>query len=392
MKKSKNFETNAIRYQLDRTQYNEHSNPLYLTSSFVFNSAEEAKAIFAQEIPGYQYSRLANPNSDEFADKLCILEGTEDGIATATGMAAIFGSLAALLNAGDHIIASKNLFASSNKIISDILPKWAISHTYLTAANFEQLESHIQPTTRLIYIETPSNPSLDLIDLEFVDNIAKKHKLVLCVDNCFATPYLQLPAKYGAHLVVHSATKYIDGQGRMMGGAILGKKELIAKIGAFIRQTGPALSPFNAWILSKSLETLAIRMERHCENAEKLVSFLENNKDILWVKYPFSKNHPDYKLAKKQMTLGGGLVTFELKRGTKRALKFLDALNMLSISANLGDSRTIVTNPATTTHSKLSPEDRKEAGITDGLIRISVGLENIKDIIGDIEQAIKKSM
>lgn len=392
MKKYKNFETNAIRTQVKRSGNKEHSVPIYATSSFVFESSEEARAVFADEKEGYLYSRYANPNTDEFINKMCLLEGTEDGIATATGMAAIFLSLTSHLRAGDHIVASQSIFGTTHHILTSILPRFGISHTYVDISNNEEWEDAIMPQTRLLFTETPSNPTLEICDLAFLGKLAKKNNLLFVVDNCFATPYLQNPIKFGANLICHSATKFIDGQGRTLGGAILGPKNIIKDVRTMANATGPAPSPFNSWILSKSLETLAVRMDRHCSNAMKLAQYLQENPETQKVYYPFLKGSSQYNLAKKQMSQGGGLVSFELKGGKKRGLKFIDNLNMLSISSNLGDCRTVITNPASTTHSKLSSEDRLEINITDELMRVSVGLENIEDIIADIQQAIDRTI
>ena len=380
-------ETDAIRIQ-GRTDVREHAVPLFLTSSFVFDSAEQARAMFADEIQGNIYSRYSNPNTNEFVEKLCALEGTEDGIATASGMAAMYCSMAALLKSGDHVLACRSVFGSTHQILNTIFPKFGISHTYADVNDPETWEGKIQPNTRMIFVETPSNPALDLIDLEWLGKLANKKNLILNVDNCFATPYLQNPAKWGAHLVTHSATKFIDGQGRVIGGAILGTKELIKEIRFFARHTGPAMSPFNAWILSKSLETLAVRMDRHCLNAYEIARHLEGHPHVLRVRYPMLPSHPHFKLAKKQMRLGGGLVTFELKGGLDQGRKFLNSLKMISHTPNLGDTRTIAIHPASTTHSKLTDDERLAVGITPGLIRISAGLENLQDIIADIERAI----
>ncbi len=384
-------ETDAIRAQHERTDFREHSMPLYLTSSFVFEDAEQARALFADEIPGNIYTRFSNPNNTEFIQKLCLLEGTEDGIATASGMAAMYISMASLLKSGDHVLASRSVFGSTHQILNVIFPKVNITYTYADISDSKSWEAKIQPNTKMIFVETPSNPALDLIDLEWLGKLAEKHKLILNVDNCFATPYLQNPAKWGAHLVTHSATKFIDGQGRVIGGAVLGTKELIKEVRFFARHTGPSMSPFNAWILSKSLETLAVRMERHCQNALELATYLESHSEVLKVKYPFLNSHPQHELAKKQMRHGGGVVTFEIKGGIDRGRKFLNNLKMISHSANLGDTRTIATHPASTTHSKLTNEEREAVGITPGLIRVSVGLEDLKDVIADIEQAIRNS-
>lgn len=387
----RNFETDAIRAQAERSDYREHSVPLYLTSSFVFDDAEQARALFADEVPGNIYTRFSNPNNTELIEKLCLLEGTEDGIATASGMAAMFCSMAALLRSGDHVLASRSVFGSTHQILNTLFPRFGISHTYVNIAKPETWEAMIQPNTKMIFVETPSNPALDIIDLEWLGKLANKHNLILNVDNCFATPYLQNPAKWGAHIVTHSATKFMDGQGRVIGGAILGTKELIKEVRFFARHTGPSMSPFNAWVLSKSLETLAVRMERHCENALKVATYLESHPEVEYVKYPFLASHPNHALAKKQMKHGGGVVSFEVKGGIDRGRKFLNSLKMISHSANLGDTRTIATHPASTTHSKLTNEERAAVGITPGLIRISTGLENVQDIIKDIEQSLLAS-
>lgn len=387
----RSFETEAIRQQHERSDFREHSVPLYLTSSFVFEDAEQARAMFADEIPGNIYSRYSNPNTNEFIEKLCVLEGTEDGVATASGMAAMYCSMTALLKSGDHVLACRSVFGSTHQILNTIFPRFGISHSYADINEPEKWEEKIQKNTRMIFVETPSNPALDIIDLEWLGKLAAKHNLILNVDNCFATPYLQNPVKWGAHIVTHSATKFMDGQGRVIGGAILGTKELMKEIRFFARHTGPSMSPFNAWVLSKSLETLAVRMDRHCENAMEIATFLEAHADVAKVKYPFLASHPHYALAKKQMKQGGGLVTFEIKGGLEQGRRFLNSLKMISHTPNLGDTRTIAIHPASTTHSKLSEAERAAVGITSGLIRIAVGLENVKDIIADIDQAIKNS-
>ncbi len=389
--KKGNFETDAIRAQHARSEFREHSVPMYVTSSFVFDDAEQARALFADEEQGNIYTRFSNPNCNEFIDKLCLLEGAEDGFATASGMAAMYISMAAVLKSGDHVLASRSVFGSTHQILNTLFPRVGISHTYADVSTPEKWEALIQPNTKMIFVETPSNPALDILDLEWLGKLAAKHKLILNVDNCFATPYLQNPVEWGAHLVTHSATKFIDGQGRVIGGAVVGTKELIKEVRFFARHTGPAMSPFNAWVLSKSLETLAVRMERHCENALKLAQALEKNEEVVLVKYPFLSSHPQHALAKKQMKLGGGLVTFEVKGGIDRGRKFLNSLKMISHSANLGDTRTIATHPASTTHSKLSDEERGAVGISPGLIRVSLGLEDFQDILADVDQAIEAS-
>jgi O-succinylhomoserine sulfhydrylase len=385
---SKHFETQAIRNQTERSQFSEHSTPLYLTSSFVFEDAEDMRASFAEEKERNLYSRFTNPNTTEFVDKIVAMEGAETGYAFATGMSAIFSTFAALLNAGDHIVSCRSVFGSTHSMFTKYLPKWNIETSYFKVDEVGLVESLIKENTKILYIETPTNPAVDILDLEVIGKIAKKHNLIFIVDNCFATPYVQQPIKFGADLVIHSATKLIDGQGRVLGGVTVGKEDLMREIYLFARNTGPAMSPFNAWILSKSLETLSIRVEKHAENALKVASFLERNKNVEFVKYPFLKSHPQYEVAKKQMSLGGNIVAFEIKGGIEAGRKFLDNIKMCSLSANLGDTRTIVTHPSSTTHGRLSEEDRLEVGITDGLVRISVGLENVLDIIEDIEQAL----
>lgn len=383
-----NFETLAIRTQTEKTQFDEHSTPLYLTSSFVFEDAEDMRASFAEEKPKNLYSRFSNPNVTEFTDKIVKMEGAEAGYSFATGMAAIYSTFSALLNAGDHIVSCQSVFGSTHTLFTKYFPKWNIKTTYFKAGDAENIEKYIQPNTKILYLETPTNPAIEVLDLEFFGKIAKKHNLIFVVDNCFATPYLQQPIKYGADVVVHSATKLIDGQGRVLGGVAVGREDLIREIYLFARNTGPAMSPFNAWVLSKSLETLAIRVEKHCENALKIAEFLENHPNVELTKYPFLPSHPSYEVAKKQMKLGGNVVAFEIKGGIEGGRNFLNKIKMCSLSANLGDTRTIVTHPASTTHSKLSDKERNEVGITAGLVRCSVGLENVDDIIADLKQAL----
>lgn len=383
-----NFETLAIRTQTERTQYDEHSVPLYLTSSFIFEDAEDMRASFAEEKPKNLYSRFTNPNVTEFIDKIAKMEGAETGYAFATGMAAIYSTLASLLSAGDHILSCRSVFGSTHTLFTKYFPKWNINTTYFEA-NEEDIEKYIRPETKILYLETPTNPAIEVLDLEKMGKIAKKHNLLFVVDNCFATPYIQQPIKYGADIVVHSATKLIDGQGRVLGGVAVGRADLIREIYLFARNTGPAMSPFNAWVLSKSLETLALRVEKHCENALKVAEFLEQHPNVEFVKYPFLKSHPNHEVAKKQMKLGGSIVAFQVKGGVEGGRNFLNKIKMCSLSANLGDTRTIVTHPASTTHSKLSEEERNEVGITAGLVRCSVGLENVEDIIEDLKQALE---
>jgi O-succinylhomoserine sulfhydrylase len=384
-------QTAAIRIQTSRTGEKEHSTPLFLTSSFVYDSAEDMAAAFADDSLDVNiYSRFSNPTVDEFVHKICALEGAEDGIATGTGMAAVFATFMTFLSKGDHIISASAVFGSTHTILTKYLPKWGIEYSYFDMSQPESINALIQPNTKMLYVETPSNPGLDIIDIKFVAALCKQHNILLVVDNCFATPALQQPIKYGADLVLHSATKFIDGQGRVLGGVVVGNKALVNQLYLFVRNTGPSMSPFNAWVLTKSMETLFIRMEKHADNALKLASALQDHPAINWVKYPFLPSHPQYSIAKKQMSSGGGIVTFDLKGGVESGRNFLNALQLLSMTNNLGDSRTIASHPASTTHSKLTDAERAAVGITPGLIRISTGLEHIDDILADIEQALEK--
>ena len=380
--------TRVIRTQTPASGHREHASSIYMTSSFTFENAEHARALFAKEAEGSIYSRYSNPGVDEFVEKMRILEDAEDGVAVASGMSATFTGIAGLLNSGDHILASRSVFGSTHQILTQLLPRWGITHTYAEILEPESWESLIQPNTQLCYIETPSNPALDLIDIEWLAGLCKAHDIVLFVDNIFATPVLQKPIAFGANLVMHSATKYIDGQGRGIGGVILGRSDLIEKIRFFARHSGPCLSPFNGWMFSKSLELLDVRMERHCSNALTLARFLEGHPEVEFVKYPHLPSHSQFELARRQMKMGGGVVTFNVRGGFEKGRQFLDALKMASLTANLGDSRTIATHPASTTHSSLSEEERQAVGILPGLVRISVGLEHIDDIVRDVEQAL----
>ncbi|MEO0505978.1 MAG: aminotransferase class I/II-fold pyridoxal phosphate-dependent enzyme [Bacteroidota bacterium] len=384
----KNFETEAIRTQIERSQFLEHSSPMYLTSSFVFEDAEDMRASFAEEKERNIYSRYSNPNCLELVEKVCRMEGAADGFAFASGMSAVFSTFAALLNSGDHIISARSIFGSTHTLFTQFFPKWEITSSFFDIHNLDSIDAMVTPQTKMIYAESPTNPGVDILDLEALGAIAKKHGLLLVIDNCFATPYLQQPIKFGADLVIHSGTKLMDGQGRVLAGITVGTKELIDKIYRFSRITGPALSPFNAWVLSKSLETLGVRVDRHCGNALALANYLELHPKVNWVKYPFLKSHPQHALALKQMKAGGCVVAFEVKGGLTAGQDFFNGIKLLSLSANLGDSRSIVTHPASTTHSKLSEEERASVGITDGMVRISVGLEHIDDITADIAQAL----
>ncbi|TDS10365.1 trans-sulfuration enzyme family protein [Sphingobacterium paludis] len=385
-------QSRIIREQVPRSATREHSAPLYLTSSFIFDSAEQGRAIFAEEEEGMVYSRYANPNTTEFINKVCILEGAEAGLAFASGMAAVFASFAGFVEHGDHIVSSRAIFGSTHQLFTQLFPRWGVTHTYVDAVDNDAWEQAIQPNTKIVFLESPSNPGLELADLAFLGQLKAKYPhIIFAIDNCFATPYLQKPLDYGFDLSIHSATKYMDGQGRVLGGVIVGKQELIDKLMFFIRHTGPAMSPFNAWVLSKSIDTLGLRMDRHCSNALALAETLAEHDEIHDVKYPFLPSHPQYQLATQQMKAGGGIVTFEVKGGKERAYKFLDALKMILYTSNLGDARSIATHPGSTTHSKLSEEERLNLGIKPGSIRLSVGIEDKADIIGDILQALDAS-
>ncbi len=386
------FETAAIRTQAPITAEREHSVPLFLTSSFRFDDAEHARALFTEEVSGNIYSRYSNPNTDEFVHKLCLLEGGDDGIATATGMAAVFTALAARLASGDHVVASRALFGSTHQILTRILPKWGVTFDYVDGPDTDAWQAAVRPNTKMLFVETPSNPGLELIDLAWLGAFARERAIDLVVDNCFATPYLQRPLDFGATAVVHSATKFIDGQGRVLGGAIVGSKAFVADCRFFARHTGPAMSAFNAWVLSKSLETLAVRMDRHCQNALAVAQHFEGHASLESVLYPFLPSHPQYALARAQMSQGGGVVVFVVKGGLAAGQRVLNAVTLCSHSPNLGDTRTIVTHPASTTHSKLTAAERAAVGISDGLIRVSVGLEHVSDIIADLSKALNAAL
>ena len=381
-------ETIAIRTQASRSGSREHSVPLYLTSSFIFDDAEQARALFAEEIAGPVYSRYSNPNTDEFVEKLRLLEGAEDGIALASGMSAVYTALASILSSGDHVVAGRAVFGSTHQLFTRILPKWGIAHTYVDGDDPAAWAAAIRPETKAIFVETPSNPGLDLVDLEALGRLARERGIPLVVDNCFATPVITRPIALGASLVVHSATKFIDGQGRVLGGAIVGDAKLVAEARFLARHSGPALAPFNAWVLSKSLETLALRMEKHSSNALALATALERLPGVEAVRYPHLPSHPQFALAKRQMRWGGGVLTLRLA-SYDAARRFIDALTLCSHSPNLGDTRTIVTHPASTTHSKLTEAERAQVGISPGLVRISVGLEHVDDVLADLSGALE---
>ncbi|MCU0387853.1 MAG: aminotransferase class I/II-fold pyridoxal phosphate-dependent enzyme [Chitinophagaceae bacterium] len=384
----KNATTAAIRIQNTLTDEMEHSTPLFLTSSFQFDTAEDMQGAFAETNDHNIYSRFVNPTVTEFVQKVCALEGAEDGFATASGMAAIFGTFMTFLNSGDHILSSASVFGSTHTILTKYLQRWGIQSSYTDFSNKEAIIQAIRSDTKLLYLETPTNPGLDIFDLEMIGKLCREKGIIFIVDNCFATPLLQRPIEFGADLVIHSATKWMDGQGRVLGGVVVGRKELIREVYLFCRNTGPSMSPFNAWILSKSLETLDVRMQRHCDNALTLAKRLQSHPSINAVKYPMLETHPAFAIARKQMSAGGGIVTFELKGGLDAGIKFMNGLQMLSLTSNLGDTRSIASHPSSTTHSKLSEEERLAVGITPGLIRVSVGLEHIDDIWSDIRNSL----
>ena len=384
----KAFETEAIRAQMERSQNLEHSAPIYMTSSFVFEDAEDMRASFSEEKDRNIYSRYSNPNTNELIGKVAKMEGVEDGVAFASGMSAIYTTFAALLSSGDHIVSCRAVFGSTHTLYTQFFPKWGIEHSYFDPGDFDALEAAITPKTKILYVESPTNPGVSVLDLKRLGEVAKKYNLLYIVDNCFATPYLQQPVQFGADLIIHSSTKLMDGQGRVLGGITVGNNELIRSIYLFARITGTALSPFNAWVLSKSLETLAVRVERHCQNALELATRLEGHKNVSWVRYPFLPSHPQYELAKAQMKMGGSIVAFEIAGGLEKGRQFIDAIKLCSLSANLGDTRSIVTHPASTTHSKLSTVERLQVEITDGMILLSVGLEHVDDVWEDLNQAL----
>lgn len=383
--------THAIRTQVARSQLKEHSSPLHLTSSFVFDDPEEMRSAFAGDHDRQIYSRFTNPNVEELAEKMRLLECAEAGHAVATGMAAVFATVLGLLSAGDHVVACRSVFGSTHRLLTQVFPRLGIRSTYVDVEDTDGWQEAIRHDTRLLFVETPTNPGLDVVSLPMLGSLARKNGLLLVVDNSFATPVLQRPIELGADLVLHSATKYVDGQGRVMGGTVVGRRDLVDSVYAFCRASGPSLSPFNAWVLSKSLETLHLRMERHCENAERLAVELEASDSVEKLRYPFLPSHPQYAVAREQMSGGGGLLTFQLPGGRAQGRRFLESLRLCSLTANLGDTRTIVSHPASTTHAKLTEDERLAVGITPGLIRISVGLEDVEDVTRDVLSALNAS-
>lgn len=392
MKKKREWgeSTRGIRSAQVRTDLREHSPPIFATSSFVYDSAEQAEAVFAGEQPGYIYSRFSNPTVQAFEQRLAEMEGADACVATASGMAAEMALLLTLLKSGDHVLASRTLFGSTISLFNNYFAKFGVEFSYVDPQDLDAWRGGLRRNTKLLFAETPSNPLCELVDIAALASIAHKAGALLCIDNCFLTPALQKPLEFGADFIIHSATKYLDGQGRCVGGAVLGDAQRVGKdVFAFMRTAGPCLSPFNAWIFLKGLETLDLRMKAHGANAQKLAQWLEGHKAVSRVYFTGLKSHPQHKLAKKQQRGHGGIVSFDLKGGRKAAFRLINATRMISITANLGDTRTTITHPATTTHHRIGAEARARAGIGDGLIRIAVGLENIEDIIADLDAGLK---
>ena len=382
--------TNLVRGGINRSQFNETSEALFLTSGFVYKSAQQAEAIFKGSKKGFQYSRYSNPTVEIFEKRLALLDGSEDCFATASGMAAIFFSLMCQLRAGDHVVSSSALFGSCKEIVKNILPRYGIEVTFIDGKNINEWKKAIKKNTKIFFFETPSNPLLELIDIRAVCNIAKKNKIITVVDNIFASPVLQKPILMGADVIVYSGTKHIDGQGRVLGGAILSSKKFKENVlKSFLRHTGPAMSPFNAWVLLKGLETIKLRVEAQSHAALEIAQFLNKHSKVEEVFYPFLKNSSQYQLAKKQQTMGGTILSFKIKGKKKEAFKFINKLKIFDISNNLGDAKSIVTHPTTTTHRILMEKERLELGITENLIRLSIGLETVSDLRKDIETALK---
>ena len=384
-------QTKLVRGGLGRSEYRETAEAIYMTSGFVYDSAEDAENAFNGSTDRYIYTRYGNPTVTSFQKRMCLLEGAESCTATSSGMSAVFYSLLALLRAGDRLVASKALFGSCDYIVSELLPRYGVETELVSGTNMEQWERALTKPTQAVFVETPSNPTLEIIDLPKVAELAHTAGAKLVVDNVVATPILQKPLKLGADVVIYSATKHIDGQGRALAGAILGTQEYYDEcLQPFIRHTGPSCSPFNAWLMLKGLETLELRVERHCRNTIDVAHWLEKQHGIDKVIYPGLLSHPQYDIAKKQMSDSGSVLSFQLEGGKKRAFSVLNALKMIDISNNLGDTKSIVTHPATTTHQRLTPEGRGELGITDGLVRLSVGLEDPQDIKDDLAQALAR--
>jgi O-succinylhomoserine sulfhydrylase len=388
-KENYQLETLAVHAGTERSQFNEHSEAMFLTSSFVFDNAEQAAKRFIGEEVGNIYSRFTNPTVSMFEQRLAAMEGAEQCVATSSGMSAILATCMGLLKAGDHVVASQSIFGASVNLFNNVLKKFGVETTYVSATDVAQWQAAVRPETKLFFLETPSNPLTEISDIAAIAAVAKRCGALLAVDNCFCTPILQRPFEFGADIVIHSATKYIDGQGRVLGGAVLGNKKLMEPIYGFLRTTGPTMSAFNAWVFLKGLETLKLRMEAHSANALKLALWLEKQPNVACVFYPGLPSHPQHVLALKQQKTGGGIVAFEVKGGKAEAWRVIDNTRLLSITANLGDTKTTITHPATTTHARISPEARAAAGINDSLIRIAVGLEAVEDIQDDLARGLK---
>lgn len=383
------FDTQAVRAGQHRTNEGEQSEPIFPTSSFTFNSAAQAAARFGGTEPGNIYSRFTNPTVRTFEQRLAVLEGGERCVATSSGMAAILSTCMGILKAGDHIVSSRAVFGTTVVLFSQFMGKFGVETTYVSLTDYEAWERAIKPNTRMLFIETPSNPLTEVADIARLAEIAHAHNCLLVVDNCFCTPALQQPLKLGADIIIHSATKYIDGQGRCIGGAVIGTEALVGKdVYGFLRTAGPTMSAFNAWVFLKGLETLKLRMKAHCDNALTLATYLEQHPAVARVYYPGLASHPQHELAKRQQSGYGGIVSFELKGGKEQAWQVVDNTRIISITANLGDAKSTITHPATTTHGRLTPEQRADAGISDGLIRVSVGLEDVQDIINDLARGL----
>ena len=384
--------TRAIRSGQQRTDEAEHNEPIFMTSSFVFKSAAEAAARFADELPGNIYSRFTNPSVRLFQERLAALEGGECCVATASGMSAILATCMSLLRAGDHIVCSSSVFGSTVSLFDKVLPRFGVETTFVPLSDGAAWEAAIRPNTRMLFVETPSNPLMELGDIRQLAAVAKAHDCLLVVDNCFCTPILQRPLELGADIVIHSATKYLDGQGRCVGGAVVGDRERVGKeIFGFLRTAGPSMSPFNAWVFAKGLETLPLRMRLHCENAMVLAQWLKAQPQVLKVHYPGLPEHPQHERARRQQSGFGGVLSFEIAGGREAAWRLIDALELISITANLGDVKTTITHPATTTHGRIAPEQRAAAGITEGLLRVSVGLEDVRDLQRDLARGLQAS-
>lgn len=384
------FETLAVRAGQHRTAEGEHAEPIFATSSYVFENAAAAAARFSGEQPGNIYSRFTNPTVRTFEERLAALEGGECCVATASGMAAIYSACAGLLKSGDHVVSSRSIFGSTTLLFTNYLKKFGVDTSFVALNDLQAWEQAIRPETRLLFLETPSNPLTEVADISALAELAHANDCLLVVDNCFCTPALQRPLELGADIVIHSATKYLDGQGRCVGGAVVGSRELVGQdVYGFLRTCGPTMSAFNAWVFLKGLETLAIRMQAHCVAAQKLADWLEDQTQISRVFYPGLASHAQHELAARQQSGFGGIVAFEVKGGQAAAWKLIDATRVCSITANLGDTKTTITHPATTTHGRLTPEQRADAGISDGLIRVAVGLENTDDLIADLQRGLK---